>query len=96
MIHDCVGRTLFCFAGETGFTYSWEDLQRVILFTERWLNKQEIVPYGQVAAYDPLLNEPFDGRAPDMYTFDQFVTNLGTDDEEYSVQCEYNHKNYFT
>ena len=88
MIHDCVGRTLFAFGGEDGTCYTWANLQRVIKFTERWLTKVE-TGNEQFPYYDPLLTESNDGRPPRMHTFDQFVANLGTNKDEYSVECEF-------
>ena len=88
LIHELVSRTLFAVTGENGVTFSWADLQRVITFTDRWLRKRELERNGQFPSYDFCPEEAGDGL-PIMHTFDQFVANLGKDEEEHSVQCKF-------
>lgn len=90
--HDCVISVLFALAGEDGNTYSWADLHRVITFLDGWLRKREFEQDGQFRTYTALPEGPANRRSPIlpvMHTFEQFVANLGTSDEEYSVHCKF-------
>ena len=82
-------RTMFVFVGENGERYTVEDMDRIVHFLFYWIQGKLGPEDVHFPTYLTLTEDSNEPGVSIMHTYEDFVYHLGSDDDEYGVECKF-------